>query len=84
MSYFPSLDVVANDFFSVNSIPKQLPIDRMEMMIETQLYTTELSMIESNGPACWEGKWGFERTNEHRRERAQNSNKFMLSWYITQ
>ena len=41
-------------------------------------------MIESNGPACWEEKWGFGRTNEHRRERAQSSNKFMLSWYITQ
>jgi len=38
MSYFPSLDVVANDFFPVNSIPKQLPIDGMEMMIEAQIY----------------------------------------------
>jgi len=67
MSYFPSLDVVDNDFFfPVNSIPKHLPIDGMEMMIETQIHTTELSMIESNGPACWEEKWGFERTNEHR------------------
>lgn len=42
--------------FFENSIPKHLPIDFIEMMIETQTYTAELSMIESNGRACWEGK----------------------------
>jgi hypothetical protein len=50
----------------------------------TNIYTTELSMIESNGSACCEVKWGFGRTNEHRREGAQSSNKSMLSWYVTQ
>jgi hypothetical protein len=40
--------------FFENSIPKHLPIDFTEMTIETQIHTTELSMIESNGRACWE------------------------------
>lgn len=45
-------------FFFENSIPKHLPIDCTEMRIETQIHTTELSMIESNGRAYWEGKRG--------------------------
>lgn len=41
-----------------------MPIDFTEMMIETQIHTTELSMIESNGPVCWVGRGGFrERMN---------------------
>lgn len=55
MSYFPSLDVVANDFFPRKFYTKTVAYrwygddDR-----NTNIYTTELSMIESNGPACWE------------------------------
>jgi len=86
MSHFPALDVVANDFFfPENSTPKHLPIDCIEMRIETQIHTTELSMIESNGRACLEGKGrGLRERMNIGRERAHRSNKFMLSWYTTQ
>lgn len=59
MSHFTSLDAVVNDFFFRKFyIAKHLPIDCTEMRIETQIHTTELSMIESNGRAYWEGTWG--------------------------
>lgn len=84
MSHFTSLDVLVNDFFFENSIPKHLPIDYTEMRIEIQIHTTELSMIESNGRAYWEGKGGLRERMNIGRERAHRSNKFMLSWCTTQ
>ena len=75
--------------FFVNSIPKHLPIDCIEMRIEAQIHTPELSMIESNGRVyVYCGRGGFSERMSIKRERERekgphHSNKSSLVLHNT-